>query len=87
MTFRWFSSALVATRVAVSSLAVLIAGAQPALAYIDPGTGSMILQLLAAAVAGSLFYVRRWRDLFMGWFFRRRNTERDNDSSAKRETD
>jgi hypothetical protein len=28
--------------------------------YLDPGAGSVVLQMAAAAVVGSLFFVRRW---------------------------
>jgi hypothetical protein len=45
--FRWFI------------LAALIAGLpMPALAYIDPGTGSMLIQSLIAAVAAALVFGR-----------------------------
>ena len=40
-------------------LALLLATPKPAQAYVDPGTSSMLWQLAAAAVIGSLFYVRR----------------------------
>jgi hypothetical protein len=30
-------------------------------AYVDPGTGAMILQIIGAAVAGALFYFRQLR--------------------------
>ena len=40
-------------------LALLLATPKPAQAYVDPGSGSMLWQLAAAAVIGSLFYVRR----------------------------
>jgi hypothetical protein len=30
------------------------------LAYVDPGTGSMLLQLLIAGIAGALFYFRKF---------------------------
>jgi hypothetical protein len=40
-------------------LALLLATPKPAQAYVDPGTGAMLWQLTAAAVIGSLFYVRR----------------------------
>jgi hypothetical protein len=37
-------------------------------AYVDPGSGAMIWQIAAAAVIGSMFYVRRFvgkiKDLF-----------------------
>ncbi len=40
-------------------VALLLATPQPAHGYVDPGSGAMIWQVLAAAVIGSLFYVRR----------------------------
>jgi hypothetical protein len=39
--------------------ALLLATPRPAHAYVDPGSGAMLWQLAAAAVIGSLFYVRR----------------------------
>ncbi len=42
----------------------------PALAYVDPGTGSMLLQLAAAGIAGALFYFREIRLQFVDWFRR-----------------
>lgn len=48
-------------------LAVLATGvltANPAHAYIDPGSGSMVIQLLVAAIAGGLFTLKvYWRRL------------------------
>ena len=41
-------------------LAVFVATAQPAYSYIDPGTGSMIWQLIASAFIGMAFYFRRF---------------------------
>ena len=38
---------------------LLLAAPRPAHAYVDPGSGAMLWQVLAAAVIGSLFYVRR----------------------------
>ena len=38
---------------------LLLAAPQPAHAYVDPGSGAMLWQILAAAVIGSLFYVRK----------------------------
>ena len=38
---------------------LLMAMPQPAHAYVDPGSGAMLWQILAAAVIGSLFYVRK----------------------------
>lgn len=33
---------------------------QPAFAYLDPGTGSYIIQIAAAALFGSLFALKMW---------------------------
>ncbi len=45
---------------------------RPAAAYIDPGTGSMMLQLLIGGIAGSLLilkiYYRRIVDKLHSWF-------------------
>jgi hypothetical protein len=42
-----------------SLLAVLLATPKVASAYVDPGSGAMLWQMAAAAVIGSLFYVKR----------------------------
>jgi len=42
----------------------------PALAYVDPGTGSMLLQMALAAIAGAMFYFRQFRIVAYGWFRR-----------------
>lgn len=45
---------------ALLSLALLtMAVPQKASAYVDPGAGSLIWQIAASGVIGSLFYVRR----------------------------
>ena len=51
-------------RAQASLLTVLVvASVTPAMAYIDPGTGSMVVQMALAGIAGALFYFRqplRW---------------------------
>ena len=54
---------------AVLALAVGIAG--PAHAYIDPGTGSMLLQMIGAGIAGAIFYFREIRIKLASLFKRR----------------
>lgn len=50
--------------------------AQPALAYIDPGTGSMFLQLILGGVAGALVAGKLfWRKLASLVSFRRNRKE------------
>ena len=43
----------------LSLILILLAIPKMAHAYVDPGTGSMIWQMAAAAAIGSLFYVKR----------------------------
>ncbi len=42
------------------------------LAYVDPGSGQLIWQMVAAACVGGLFYIKRVRDFLGGlvkkWF-------------------
>ncbi|HEX8474835.1 MAG TPA: hypothetical protein VF666_12455 [Pyrinomonadaceae bacterium] len=49
-----------------------------ALLYTDPGTGSLIWQLLIAAVFGGLFYVRRIKEAVAA----RMNRKRDEHQTA-----
>lgn len=51
----------------VAALMVLAPSAQ---AYVDPGTGAMILQVIGAAVAGTLFFFHNLRNRVRGWFSR-----------------
>lgn len=58
-------------RAQASLLAVLsVASVTPALAYIDPGTGSMVVQMALAGIAGALFYFRQLRLAAVDWFRR-----------------
>lgn len=52
--------------VAILSLCVV----NPARAYVDPGTGSMLLQVLGASIAGAIFYFRELRIKFRSLFRR-----------------
>lgn len=60
---RAMNSAGNVTAAAAALLIVLPLGATPAWAYLDPGTGSMLLQLLIGGVAGALVVVKLyfWR--------------------------
>lgn len=61
----------------------LIFGALPssAHAYLDPGTGSMAIQLIVAGVVGAMFtlkmYWRRTRDYLFGFFKKSNSTQSD----------
>lgn len=52
----------------------------PAQAYLDPGTGGMLLQLLVGAIAGSIVFLRlKWTQV--KGFFSRKQHSPDNPSS------
>ena len=44
-----------------AAVLILLVSAGPAHAYIDPGAGTFLLQILAAIGVGGLFYLRRLR--------------------------
>lgn len=48
-----------------------MAAVAPAQAYIDPGTGSMLLQVIGAGIAGAIFYFRELRYKILSIFSRR----------------
>ena len=52
---------------------LLLATAQEILAYTDPGSGILLLQILGATAVGCLFYVRRIFD----WLGGRRKAKRE----------
>lgn len=59
------------------ALAALALGARPAHAYLDPGSGSFIYQILIASVLGAGFAIRMyWRKL-KGLFARHPAREKD----------
>lgn len=71
---------LTRSRAALLVLALTAIGTPDAYAYIDPGSGSLLLQMLIASIIGGLFYLRgltaKVRD-----FFRRLLAPRDRRST------
>jgi hypothetical protein len=71
---------LASTLRAASALIVLLsAAATPASAYVDPGTGAMLLQMTAAVFAGALFYFRSFWKRVAAWFGGRQDGKRSAD--------
>jgi len=66
------------TPLALSAVFLGVMASAPAHAYLDPGTGSMMLQLMLGGVAGAVvigkLYFRRATDFFRS-FGRRRTPE------------
>jgi hypothetical protein len=67
------------------TLMLLLASISAAHAYIDPGTGSMVLQMALAGIAGALFYFRQMRLAAVDWF-RRVVLRREPDADSKPST-
>ena len=59
-------------RVFLASIAILLLTTSEAYAYIDPGSGALIWQLLLAAFFGAMFFIRRvklWIAATMSWIW------------------
>lgn len=56
---RWFYAGLNLFLSAFLLLAVLCAFAQPAYAYVDPGSGLLAFQIISTTFAGMIFMLRR----------------------------
>lgn len=54
---------------AVACLLLLWATERPVLAYIDPGSGALLLQAILAGFFGAIFYFRKFLGRF--WFKRK----------------
>lgn len=75
-----FSWAMVLT---IGYFALFMAAERPAHAYLDPGSGTMIIQMIVAALAGALLSLRLfWRSLKENVmaFFSRGESSRDESS-------
>jgi hypothetical protein len=57
--------------------ALALGSVGPAQAYIDPGTGSMLLQVIGAGIAGAIFYFRELRIKVRSLFSRRESPAAD----------
>lgn len=67
--------------VSAGALAILTAGTTPAAAYLDPGTGSMILQSVFGAVVGALIVVKLyWQRVKM--FFAPKSADKSKKGNA-----
>ncbi len=48
------------------------------LLYTDPGSGALLLQLIAASIVGGLFYLRRFKSRIVAFVTRRKTPSDDN---------
>jgi len=47
----------------------------PVAAYIDPGTGTMLIQVIAAAIFGALFTIKSWFGSLKSLFIKKKPSE------------
>ncbi|MFZ5949437.1 MAG: hypothetical protein ACOYXC_01935 [Candidatus Rifleibacteriota bacterium] len=57
---------------------------RPVYAYLDPGTGSFIIQMLVAGIAGALFMLKTYWQKFIGFFTGNRPENEKTPSSEKK---
>lgn len=80
----FFFSIRYITHVTISLLLILIITTEPAYAYLDPGTGAMIIQLLLGGIAGALMvgklYLHKIKSYFAHLF---RHQPQDKDGTEK----
>ena len=60
-------------------LVVVIAGFKVLLSYLDPGSGSLIVQLLIAAIVGILATFRFWKSRLLSIFGIREESNEEDD--------
>ncbi|MCY4021808.1 MAG: hypothetical protein OXG39_20585 [Chloroflexi bacterium] len=69
--------------VSMLKLATTVAGLRILFAYLDPGSGSLIVQLLIAVVVGILATFRFWKSRLLSLFgIRQETNEEDGDDKA-----
>lgn len=57
--------------IAYFSAVILITTVETAQAYIDPGSGSLLLQMIISVIVGGLFYFRKFLTSFLSIFKKR----------------
>jgi hypothetical protein len=71
------------TLIAVASVGGVLVGLQPAFAYLDPGTGSILIQGLIAAIVGGLFALKTYWYRLKGFF--RRDSGKEEEKQPEEE--
>jgi len=80
---RQLYAALTFSLTVIQMLAVLCALAQPAYAYVDPGSGILALQIISTTFAGMMFLLRRR----LRGFFRHMTGHLGSESKSKKVDD
>ena len=73
--------------VAIIKFAVSAASVKALFWYLDPGSGSLLIQLLVAAIVGVLATFRFWKSRIMTLFGRRDESEEESDAVERRSSE
>ena len=65
--------------IAIYSSALWIIQISPAHAYLDPGTGSLLLQGLLGGIAGAAVFIRMYWHKLTSWFGGNKHNKEDDD--------
>ncbi len=75
------------TKILIYIVLLVLLFPQPAQAYLDPGTGSYLFQMLMAGVLGTLFFIksiiRKVKEFFSKLFSERSVDEKENKDRKK----
>lgn len=63
-------------------LSAIVVGAKALVSYLDPGSGSLIVQILVALLVGILATFRLWRSRLLSLFGIKRDEEDDDEGEA-----
>lgn len=67
----------------IAKVVLLILGGRVLTSYLDPGSGSLIVQILIAIIVGILATFRLWKARLMSLFGIRRQNENEDDGELK----
>ena len=67
------------TNIAIYSFAVWIIQISPAYAYLDPGTGSLLLQGLLGGIAGAAVFIKIYWYKLTSWFGVKKSSKNEDD--------
>ncbi|MCY3799361.1 MAG: hypothetical protein OXG84_16250 [Chloroflexi bacterium] len=71
----------------VFKLGICLAGCRTMAAYLDPGSGSLIVQILVAIIVGALATFRFWKARLLSLFGLRQDGENDDESDETENND
>ena len=71
----------------VFKLGIYLVGCRLLAAYLDPGSGSLIVQILVAIIVGALATFRFWKARLLSLFGLRRDGQNDDESDETENND